>query len=179
MEIWKDIKGYENRYQVSNLGRIKSLPKNGRKEELILKPQPLKTGYLSIDLCKDSKTKKLSIHRIVAKTFIENTFNKEEVNHINGLKTDNRVENLEWNTKSENQKHSIRIGLRSAKGIKNSQVKLKEEEVLIIYNSLEKYNILSEKYNVSISTISDIKRGYSWVHITGHNEIRKPKHLLK
>jgi hypothetical protein len=163
-ETWKDVAGYENKYQVNNFGHIKSLLRKGK----ILKNSVLsKTGYLCVDLCYNGKITKHTIHRLVAKAFIPNPENKEQVNHINGVKKDNRVINLEWSTRSENQLHSIRIGLRTTKGEKNSQSKLSSDDVLHILESKEKYNILSKKYNISISTISDIKRGYSWTHITG------------
>lgn len=173
MEIWKDVIGYENKYLVSNLGRLKSLPKNGRKHEIIIKPLLQKNGYYAVDLCKDSKVKKYTLHRLIALAFIENKENKPQVNHINGIKTDNRVENLEWNTRSENQLHSIRIGLRTTVGEKNSQAKLNKEQVLEIFHSKEMYKFIALKYNISISAISDIKRGYSWTHITGMKNIKK------
>ena len=99
MEEWKDIAGYEGVYQVSNLGRIKSF---FRAKERILKRRLDRKGYPIIGLL--SKTK--AIHRLVAIHFIPNPENKETVNHINGITDDNRVENLEWCTMSENLKHS-------------------------------------------------------------------------
>lgn len=116
MEIWKDIKGYEGLYQVSNLGRIKSLDrkvKTGIKyneykisKSKILKLNQKRNGYLSVDLSKENTVKTISVHRLVALNFIPNPENKEEVNHINAKKYDNRVENLEWVTKEENKKHA-------------------------------------------------------------------------
>lgn len=175
MEIWKDISGYENVYLASNLGRIKSLPKKTRKGERVL--SPIKgVNYFTVDLVKDKKVKKYLVHRLIAETFIGNLENKPQVNHINGIKTDNRIENLEWVTRSENQLHSIRAGLRTTNGIKNSQCKLSEKEVLIILNDNRKYKYIAEQYNTSIPTISDIKRGYSWTHLTGLRNIKTSKH---
>ena len=94
-EIWKEIEGYEGKYLVSSFGRVKSMPNKVWNSERILKP--LKQTYSTIDLCKDAKVKKLTIHRIVAKTFIPNNENKPDVNHINGDKHDNRLENLRTN----------------------------------------------------------------------------------
>lgn len=104
-EIWKDIKGYERYYQVSNLGNIKNL-----KTKKTLKGFPNKKGYLSVKLYKLNANKTFFIHRLVAITFLENTFNKPQVNHINGVKTDNNVCNLEWCTNSENMNHRYTNG---------------------------------------------------------------------
>lgn len=105
-EIWKDIEGYEGLYQVSNLGRVKSFPRNGTiKEERILKPNKV-GGYLQVALQNHKNRKYKKVHRLVAETFIPNLENKREVNHIDGDKTNNCVENLEWVTTSENQLHS-------------------------------------------------------------------------
>lgn len=112
-EIWKDIPDYEGLYQVSNLGRIKSLPRNGTiKKERILKQTLDTTGYLTIGLHKDNKVKKVNVHRLIAKTFIPNINNYNVINHIDGNKTNNKIENLEWCTQSHNAKESIRLGLQ-------------------------------------------------------------------
>lgn len=120
-EIWKDIKGYEGYYQVSNLGRIKSLQRNGTiKKDRILKPNNVK-GYLQITLQKNGIKAYKKIHRIVAENFITNINNKTEVNHIDGNKHNNCIENLEWVTKSENQKHAYKLGLNKSHGIKGEK----------------------------------------------------------
>lgn len=108
-EIWKDIEGFEGKYEISNMGRVKSLKENG--EFLILKPR-LSNGYVRVYLGKvEIKLKSALIHRLVATAFIDNCKNKPFVNHKNGIKTDNRVENLEWCTKSENTIHAYNNGL--------------------------------------------------------------------
>ena len=107
MEIWKDVKGYENKYQISNLGNVKSLNYRGTKEEKLLKLIPNKIGYVVVQLCKEGKVKPFYVHRLVAITFLNNKDNKTDVNHINEIKCDNRAINLEWCTKSENTIHSI------------------------------------------------------------------------
>lgn len=105
MEVWKDIEGYEGLYQVSNLGRI-------RRDKKIKKPHVDHGGYLTVWLCKHSVQKCLKVHRLVASAFLSNPEGKRTVNHINGVKTDNRVENLEWATHSENINHANKTGLR-------------------------------------------------------------------
>lgn len=113
MEIWKPIKGYEGLYEVSNLGRVKSLPRRGTYGiEHILKPSPNKKGYPQVQLCKNSEYCPKRVHRLVAENFIPNPDNLPQVNHIDGNKLNNNVENLEWCTNEYNYKHSIKMGLR-------------------------------------------------------------------
>lgn len=106
-EIWKDIKGYEGKYQISNLGRVKSLNYNTK----ILKYNSDGHGYLKVILYKNNKRKSHRVHRLVAEAFIPNLEDKNQVNHINGNKQDNRAFNLEWCTAKENVQHSLNTGL--------------------------------------------------------------------
>lgn len=98
-EIWRDISGYEGLYQVSNLGNVKSL-KFGK--ERIMKYTINRGGYYHLELSSKGKCKQYNVHRLVALAFIPNPDNKECVDHINGVRLDNRVENLRWCTKEEN-----------------------------------------------------------------------------
>ena len=115
-ESWRAVKGYENLYEVSNMGRIKSLPKHSHKKEMILKSKLTKDGYYETTLLKDAKPKYIRTHRIVAEAFIDNPLHKPEVNHIDGNKLNNRVDNLEWCTGSENQIHAYKLGLQKPSG---------------------------------------------------------------
>lgn len=107
MEVWKDIQGYEGMYQVSDLGRVRSLTRvahNGKcYKGKVLKPVPDGAGYLQVFLRKEAKTQRCYIHRLVAIAFIENPDNKTQVNHLNETqKWNNRVDNLSWATPKEN-----------------------------------------------------------------------------
>lgn len=170
----KDVKDYEGLYFLNENGNIFSYPKKTRKGIREIYPNLRKNGYLFIDLCKDKKVKKILMHRLMALTFLPNPENKEQVNHINGIKNDNRLSNLEWNTRSENQLHSIACGLRTTIGEKNSQSKLNSIQVMKIFNDNRKYIEIQKEFNISIPTISDIKRGYSWTHITKKQNLKKP-----
>lgn len=130
MEIWKEITNYEGTYEVSNYGSVKSLSRKVGHfsgilrvlKEKLLKPDVDKAGYLLIGLRKDNIQKKFLNHRLVAAAFIPNPSNKLEVNHINGIKSDNRVENLEWVTSSENKIHAFKEGLNpGCKGVKKNK----------------------------------------------------------
>lgn len=120
-EIWKDIKDYEGFYQCSNTGKIRSLDryvieKSGKKQfrsGQIIVPRLNKNGYLQFALNKDSKRKMAYVHIIVANTFIDNPFDLKTVNHKDGNKLNNSIENLEWNSYSENNTHSYRELQRS------------------------------------------------------------------
>lgn len=122
IEEWRDVEGYEGYYQVSSLGNVRSLSREviGRSRHnneykrntkaTVLKPKRGgNTEYLYLSLCKNNEVKYLSIHRLVAIAFIENPFNKSEVNHKDGNKKNNSVDNLEWMTRSENLKHRYQV----------------------------------------------------------------------
>lgn len=117
-EIWKDIEGYEGFYQVSNFGTIKSLSryiKFGNKtrysNERILKFHKDKDGYKKVILQKSGKAQNYLIHRLVAQAFIPNPDNKPQINHKDGDKQNNKVDNLEWCTPSENMIHAFKTEL--------------------------------------------------------------------
>lgn len=109
-EIWKPIHGYEGLYEVSNLGRVRSLYRYKK----VLKPSPSWSGYTTVELWKDKKRQRISIHRLVAECFCENPHNKPFVNHKDETRTNNKADNLEWVTHIENCNYGTAIQRRLA-----------------------------------------------------------------
>lgn len=166
MEKFKDIKGYEGLYQISNLGRVKSLRKEQLlqksggirvRDEKILSQQKHYKGYLTLKLSKENKQKRYKVHRLVAIAFIPNNENKLQVNHIDGVKSNNKAENLEWCTNLENQKHAAKTGLKKKK--------LKREDIIKIRKDKRLQKEIAKDYGVVFQTISDIKNKKTWAHV--------------
>lgn len=169
-EEWRDIEGYEGIYQVSNLGRVKAL------ERILIIPEKIMTntltevGYLQVRLTKNKSAKSELVHRLVAKAFIPNPDNKPEVNHKLGIKTDNRVTELEWNTKSENQLHAYKVlgkksNFKPQRGNNNGLSKLtwtQIEEIKTLLSIGLSQRKIALKYNVSQVTISNINQNKIW-----------------
>jgi len=180
IEIWKDIEGYEGFYQISNKGKVKSLKRiinkrDGRKcyvKEKILKQVPDKDGYAKCSLtCFKGRRKPIIVHRVIAKNFICNPQNKPQVNHIDGNKKNNDLNNLEWVTLSENRIHAYATGLQNGKakeGSRNNLSKLNEMQVLTIKTLLHnKWTCakIAKSFSVTQSNISYIKSGKTWKHL--------------
>lgn len=174
MEIWKPINKYEGIYEVSNLGRIRSLDriinKANNKRQTIkgsIKKQTLNNkGYLKVTLWNNNKSETKEVQRIVAESFINNPKNKKQVNHINGIKTDNNVNNLEWCTPRENQIHSVNILKNIITGVCKYNNK---GECIGIYQSIKE---AGEKNNIRPCSISNVVNGrrktaggYEWALI--------------
>ena len=165
MEIWKDIKGYEGYYQVSNKGNVRSVERkvSNHTGQILLKSRALKQafnykGYPIVYLSKDAKQKTIVVHRLVAMAFIENTDNKPQVNHIDGNKRNNDVSNLEWCTNKENQIHAVKNKLNDHSKYKAGK---KARPVLKIDNKtgdvLERYGSISEaSISIGHATSSNI-----------------------
>lgn len=164
-EIWKPVVGFEGLYEVSSLGRIRS--KRGVKS-----PYENRWGYLQITLYKDGKPYPKKLHRIVAEAFLDNPSNKREVNHIDGDKLNNTLDNLEWVTSSENKIHAQRLGLApkppTKRGEENKCSKLTEDQVKQIRGEYRKGSReygspgLAKKYGVSHRTILYVVSGEYW-----------------
>jgi len=152
LEEWKDIIGYEGIYEISNQGRILS-KKNNHK---ILKCT-VRKGYVFVILRKENTSKQFRVHRLVAENFIDNPEKKEQVNHINGIKHDNRLCNLEWNTSFENMQHAYKNGLLNIKKGKDHYCYKLTEQIKNQIGNLHKNHTqksLAEMFNVSQSCVS-------------------------
>ncbi len=180
-EIWKDIPGYEGLYQVSDLGRVKSLErwqynplcKNNEQyiSEKIKKQSERKQkgkiqSYLTVNLYKNNVGKSFYVHRLVAQAFIPNPENKETVNHINGDKHDNRAVNLEWNTYTENNNHAYITGLNDEKHRRNCKGSFPVLQYDLNMNLIATYPSMREaerKTGVDCASISlAIKKGWKY-----------------
>lgn len=174
IEIWKKIPGY-SLYEASDYGRIKTFNWKNKGKEKIMSPALDGGGYLRTMLKGDDlKFHTIKIHRIIAKTFIENTENKPQINHKNCIKTDNRVINLEWATASENIKHAYKQNRMTMKGECNSCATLTDKQVIEIrcnYQYGKKFKKgktkqqIADEYGTTFSVIKRIIQGKTWKHL--------------
>lgn len=150
VEEWKDIKNHEDSYEISSIGNVRSkdrLTKKGFIKGKDISIYKTDKGYSRVGLQVNNKCKSFLVHRLVAQTFIENPLDKPQVNHINGIKNDNRVENLEWATRFENMKHAYDNGL------------LEANKILKGYQDNHPYEKVNNKQKLMIYTL--IKNGFS------------------
>lgn len=158
--IWSDVIGFEKLYIISNEGHILS-----RYTGKLLKSKVSKRGYYNVKLYKNKKQFTKKIHRLIAEAFIPNPENKPQINHKNGNKLDNSLENLEWCNNFENAKHAHETGLRDNSGSKNGMSKLTDK----IISSIRKdccsdmtQNQIAKKYGISQANVSMIKNNKRW-----------------
>ena len=175
-EVWEPVIGYENEYLISNLGRLKSLPRKGTcKQEKIIKLHKNHKGYLVCNLTKNSKHSFKQIHRLVAETFIPNYYNLPQVNHKDGNKENNCINNLEWINNYDNMQHSIKTGLRDVNKIINNLKKVNMKKVnqydlegnfIKTWNSMTDIQNELHIFNQNISKVCQGKRkqagGFIW-----------------
>lgn len=177
-EVWVDIKGYEGRYQISNLGNVKRIEmiflrhynKYIKRGEL-LKLRTEKTGYVRVALGKNGKQKIYYVHRLVAEHFKEKKEVHTQVNHIDGDKENNHVGNVEWCTPSENTQHAYDTGLKIARTGTNSKLsRLTEEQITNIRKTYKPYKVsmeyLARKHGVSKQTICSVLHGKTYKEVT-------------
>lgn len=170
-EEWKDIEGYEGIYQISNMGRVKSLSRkiwNGVKffqsSEKILKPGIDSVGYCVVSLYKnDGKAQTVRVHRLVAKAFIPNPNAYRVINHIDANRTNNNVTNLEWCTHKQNSAHAIKIG-----SMNKMMHPVQVVETGQVFPSLSECARQMSEYNVDVKHISDCLRGKLKTHAGFH-----------
>lgn len=155
VEIWKDVIGYEGLYQISNLGRLK-------KETHIFKQYIDKTGYLNVILTKNKVRKTKKVHRLVAEAFIKNKNKLPIINHKDGNKKNNFVDNLEWVTYKENSIHAVKTGLIKTKPVICIETNKK-------YNSVKEASINAGAFDGHISKVcKGIRKtagGYHWKYV--------------
>lgn len=177
-EIFKPIEGYEGLYEISNFGRVKSLPKKWAKnQDVILKNRKKNTGYLHIVLYRNKVGKTISIHRLVATAFCEKKEGMDVVNHLNSIRSDNRASNLEWTNASGNAIHSFKFNGRKTvvgrrvpkKGSSHHNSKILEKDVVEIrklyYEKKMYQRQIALLYNVSQVQIGRIVNSKNWTHI--------------
>ena len=165
MEIWKNVVGFEEQYEISNLGNLRSKERfvkhwrgGERKYKSNFKNIRLNDkGYFRCNLKNEGKRYDFTIHRLVALAFLPNEENKPFVNHKNGIKTDNRVENLEWCTQAENITHAVKNRL--------VKTKLTDEQAKEIFNSQLSHRKLAKLYNITSSIVWRIKNKKAYKHL--------------
>ncbi|MBQ4031321.1 MAG: HNH endonuclease [Bacilli bacterium] len=171
-EVWKDIEGYEGLYKVSNLGNVKSMKYFHHEKEGILIGGIKKYGYRQVILVKKGKVKYMNVHRLVAQTFIPNPLNKPQINHIDGNKLNNCVNNLEWCTPSENQIHAYRTGLKKPLCSEKNKYSKKVNQYDVENKLIKTYNAVREAARENGLNPRDISKccqnkrkqvgGYKW-----------------
>ena len=152
-EIWQSVDGYEGLYLVSTYGRVLSAPRSGTKKEWHFLTPHFVAGYVQYQPVKDNKKKEYKAHRLVAKAFLPNPDDKLEVNHIDGDKHNNRIDNLEWATTSENQVHAHYV---LGKGIKAIKQLARNGNYIRTWRSIKE---ASATLGIDASDISNASRG--------------------
>lgn len=130
-EIWKEIKGTNGNYQVSNLGNVRSIPRNRTKGGVLTPFEYIRNGYYLVSIYINGVKKRCFVHKLVAQAFIKNPLNKPQVNHKNGNKHDNRASNLEWVTCSENIQHAYKHKLHKTEQV----IQVKDDKIVKVFRN--------------------------------------------
>lgn len=178
IEEWRYAVGYEELYEVSSLGRVRrsiyAPRRNATKPGRILGGSPeAESGYRRVSLRANGRIYRWQVHRLVAKAFVPGWIYGRQINHKNGIKSDNRAENLEWVTSRENVLHSWKGGFsKPLQGEKNGKHKLTEKEakacLVLVANGVAQ-KLLAKAFGVSYGAISGISRGKTWIHLESKN----------
>ena len=183
-EIWRDISEFKGFYQISNMGRVRRIADYSNqnshwklKEPRILNNRVSSTGYLRVVLSINGKHYDRYIHRLVANEFVDNPYGYKEVNHLDGDKTNNKADNLEWCTRSQNNSHAYKIGLKQVSGCcgklkkKVAQIDTKTNKITRIFESIDS---VSKEFNCNHSSVTNccMKRfktlkGFKWRFAVG------------
>lgn len=182
IEIWKPVVGFEGLYEISNLGRVMSCRKMygsvGPMGPQICKDKKCKSGYQRIVLYKENKRYDARIHKLVCVAFIPNTENKRTINHKNGIKTDNRLSNLEWATDKENLQHAYDVLKRKSHWKGRRCLPVSVVKLDVNFNLIKEYVSISEasKEGFRIGGISSVckglwetHKGFRWMTLENYN----------
>lgn len=180
-EIWKDVVGFEGYYQVSNLGRVRSLDRyiehsgvgkgSGRHfcKGCILKPRIARHGYYQLTLRKPSVKTTFTIHLLVAPAFLGDRPNGFHVNHIDGNKLNNCADNLEYCSPKDNTHHAFKLGLCDTRiGNNHHGAKLKDADIVVIRDRIlqgHTHKAIAQDFGVCAATIGHVSRGSNWTHV--------------
>lgn len=170
MEVWKQTLQCFEHVEVSNMARVRTrntvrrFIKNGtnrtqRIDGRELRPWKAATGYLQVAIQVGAQRKKFLVHRLVALAFVDGYQAGLSVNHINGIKTDNRPENLEWITLAENTRKQWETGLVNLRGEKHPSAKLSDKDAVKVRISSERVAVLAKRYHISTALVYQIKSG--------------------
>jgi hypothetical protein len=169
-EKWLPCPGFENSYEVSNYGKVRSIDRIHPNRRGIISGKLLlqgknKKGYPEVKLCENNKQEARNPHRLLALAFIPNTNDLPQVNHIDGNKLNNHISNLEWISNSDNMRHAYRLGLKCSKGENNSNCKITDNQVTqikLIYNTGKSSKYISEELDIKLHIVRQIISGKSW-----------------
>jgi len=175
IEKWRDIKGYENYYQVSNIGNVRSLdrtvphPVMGFKKGKPCKQHPNHNGYMRVGLHKLGNREQEFVHKLVGQAFVSNPNSKPQINHIDGDKLNNNVENIEWCTNKENCIHASNLGLRNpVRGIEHHNAKMNPEKVKDLRKKRDEgwsYKQLCDLFGITKGVVGQIYHKRTWAYV--------------
>ncbi len=167
-EVWKDVADYTGYYQVSNLGQVRSIPRKYTRGG-ILKPIPNKLGYCLVSLARNGTSRRFQVHRLVMRAFVGDCPQGMVVNHLNGKPGDNRLENLEYCTQSQNVLYSYRVLGRDSRGSRNGYAKLTDDDVVEIRRMYAAGSTtqkeIATKFGICRSMVTRIVNRVIWRHI--------------